>query len=183
MIKFLARCKIFLCKNPFHKNPSPSQSQDFWDTKPDFDGPARPTISDDGKRRIWVPDPPTFSISPSATELEDDQNESSIHSHGIQLFLDLSTCHLPERDFEAIQAWHEDSPIRVVHHEYGLIMFISGAPAHSAYDPSELDEYMAEKEIPAALKEIIRYARMHNCWLINFDRDAEKIDRLESYDW
>lgn len=148
MIRWLLR----LCKRP-------SPSQDFWDTEPDFDGPARPTVSDDGKQRIWVPDRPSASASPSDSDDDDDYN------NGICSYLDISTGHLPQRIFEDLSNW---SSMRVVQHEYGTIIFV----------PEDNDPQWSPE-----LLRIIVYARSLYCGIINLDQDARRITTLEYYNW
>lgn len=149
----------------FRRGGKVSPSEDFWDTEPDFEGPAKPSIDEDGNR-IWVPDPattsPTMTVSPSP---EVDPEE---HDSGLRFYLDLSTGHLPQNIFEDLGNW---SSLRVVQHEYGTILWVSS------------ENYDDDPQWPEELSVVINWARKLNCDLINFDQDALKTDLLPYYDW
>lgn len=73
--------------------------------------------------------------------------------------------------------WKLEMPARfVVNHQYGWIFFIA---------PSTLQRVNFETHLEKMpeLKTIIRFALKHGCSMINFDRDASKLDELESFDW
>lgn len=81
---------------------------------------------------------------------------------GIHPMLDLSTAHMPGQnaDFGDVR-WEE--------HQYGWIVFVS-----------------PETEISQAaswLRPILRYAKKHKCYLINFDVDAEELSAFKRYSW
>lgn len=82
--------------------------------------------------------------------------------------LDLSTGHVPE-NFAKIKI-----PFRRVSHTYGWILFLS-----------TLDDEKDEKQLAnhKFLSEIYKYAKKHDCNIVNFDADAESIDELEKFNW
>ena len=105
------------------------------------------------------------SLSPSASPLDTDVCDT-----GVQLYLDLSTGHVSYEDWLKMKEWNEDSPIRVRHHRYGLIMWI-------LIDREYYDE------LPESVKLVAIYAKANGCWLINFDQDGQIINGLDCYDW
>jgi hypothetical protein len=75
-------------------------------------------------------------------------------------YLDLSTAHMPDNDPD----WGE---VRVAEHEWGFVAFI--AP--------DLEG------VPEWLKETFDFAIALKCGIINFDSDADIIERLPTWDW
>ncbi len=78
----------------------------------------------------------------------------------LQSFLDLSTAHMPDNDPD----WGE---VRVAEHQWGFVLFI--APDIEG--------------VPGWLKETFDFAISLGCSMINFDADADVIERLPSWDW
>jgi hypothetical protein len=95
---------------------------------------------------------------------------SDAYETGVQLFLDLSTGHISYSDWKILQDWDEDSYLRVLHHEYGLIMWVP----QRDFDQGRL---------PSSVRDVVSYAQANSCWLINFDQDAEVINGLNYYEW
>jgi len=87
---------------------------------------------------------------------------------GVQLYLDLSTGHVSYEDWLKMKEWN--GPIRVRHHRYGLIMWVS-------------DDREEFNDLPETIRQIAIYAKANGCWLINFDQDAQIINGLDYYDW
>ena len=100
-------------------------------------------------------------------------------SNGIQKFLDLSTGHLPQKEFERLSNFN-DSALTVFNHEHGLIIWLPDKENWNEIKQNFEQDYNWS---PDNLDKIMQHAYKHNCWLINFDQDAEQIDELEYYDW
>ena len=85
---------------------------------------------------------------------------------GVENMLDLSTGHMPATS----PAW---GGLRVVEHAYGWIVFVL----------DDLSAQEAEAVAPEWIRPVMAYAREHTCILINFDRDAEHVDGLPTWEW
>ena len=92
----------------------------------------------------------------------------------IRKFLDLSTGHLPKEDRLLIDLHRPNLPFRVVNNEYGWSMWLM--------EPDVMDDVIEELEnkfkLTDALGHVLRYAIKYDCAMVNFDRDAERIDGL-----
>ena len=98
----------------------------------------------------------------------------------IQKFLDLSTGHLPVSDRERLdQLKNRDLPFRVFSHEYGWNIWLNGSGAQFNMNIVSLSEVYGFSN---ALGNILRHAFVLGCWMINLDRDAERIDGLAYWD-
>lgn len=88
--------------------------------------------------------------------------------NGIAAMLDLNVWHVPSEapDF---------GECRVVEHEYGWVVFISGSLS------DKQDEF--EEEVPEWLRPAYRRALEHDCILINFDSDGPTVDNLPTWEW
>ena len=137
----------------------------WWIWTRDWVNGSEPYVSPSSPPYTWGTEyGPTIaseSWSPSASEAYDT---------GVELYLDLSTGHVSYEDWLKLQEWNEDSPIRVRHHRYGLIMWI-------------LIDRKYYDELPESVKLVAIYAKANGCWLINFDQDAQIINGLDYYDW
>lgn len=87
----------------------------------------------------------------------------------IEPMLVLSTGHLPEETVRKVSA-RELKISRMIPHDYGFILYV----------PEESEGFHEEDE---PLENIIRVARQHNIVWLNFDRDAEVIDDLPTFEW
>ena len=86
---------------------------------------------------------------------------------GVQHMLDLSTAHMPET--------HPDfGGLRVTHHEYGFVVFVS---------PDEEEGDHESAQVPEWLQPIHKEAVALGCILVNFDRDAEQVERFQTWSW
>jgi hypothetical protein len=100
-------------------------------------------------------------------------------SNGIHNFLDLSNGHLPQGDFDSINMI--DGPLTIRNFEYGFSIWM---PSNDRkYINEILTEVEEDYKISTAFRKIMLYALENDCWLINFDADAEQIDNLDYYDW
>lgn len=82
--------------------------------------------------------------------------------------LDLSTGHVPQ-NFAKIKI-----PFRRVSHKYGWILYLR----------TELDEHEVKQlQKHKFLHDIYKLAKKHKCDMVNFDRDADEIKNLETFDW
>ena len=134
----------------------------WWIWTGDWVNGSEPYVSPSSPPSTW--DGPTIaseSWSPSVSEAYDT---------GVELYLDLSTGHVSHEDWLKMKEWNEDSPIRVRHHRYGLIMWV----------PDDREEF---NDLPDSFRQIVVYAKANSCWLINFDQDAQIINGLDYYDW
>jgi hypothetical protein len=88
----------------------------------------------------------------------------------IRTFLDLSTAHLPEHICDRLGAVPG-----VIAHEtvYGWLMWVPDNPA----DPDE------RAEVPDVVATIQCFARAAGCDYVLFDRDADRMDALPTWDW
>ena len=94
----------------------------------------------------------------------------------IQNFLDLSTGHLPVSDrLRLDQLASRDLPFRVFGHQYGWNIWLCGEGKQFDQNIEALEEVYGFTD---ALGHVLRYARQHECDMVNFDRDAEQIDSL-----
>jgi hypothetical protein len=98
----------------------------------------------------------------------------------IQKFLDLSTAHLPQKEFEQLSEFDDESALTVIGHKHGLIIWL---PDKDTWDEIRQNFEQTYGWNPDNLDKIIQHAYAGDCWLINFDRDASQIDELEYYDW
>ena len=85
---------------------------------------------------------------------------------GVQLMLDLSTAHMPGED-------QDFGGLRTTCHEYGVVVFVSPAT----------EEEDRDHRVPEWIRPIHREAVERGCMLINFDRDAETVDRFKTWSW
>lgn len=104
----------------------------------------------------------------------------------IQKFLDLSTGHLPVKDRERLEELiNRDLPFRMFSHEYGWNVWLGG-DGRSADTQKQFDQNIEALEevygLTEALGHVLRHALQHDCWMVNFDRDAERIDGLAYWD-
>ena len=98
----------------------------------------------------------------------------------IQKFLDLSTGHLPVSDRERLNLLaSRDLPFRVFDHKYGWNIWLNGEGKQFDQNIKALEEVYGFTD---ALGHVLRYAKHHDCWMVNFDRDAERIEGLAYWD-
>jgi len=137
----------------------------WWIWTGDWVNGSEPYVSPSSPPSTWDQvyeyGPTIASWSPSVSEAYDT---------GVELYLDLSTGHVSHEDWLKLQEWNEDSPIRVRHHRYGLIMWI----------PDDREEF---NDLPETIRQIAIYAKANGCWLINFDQDGQIINGLDCYAW
>ena len=137
----------------------------WWIWTRDWVNGSEPYVSPSSPPYTWGteygPTTASESWSPSASASE---------ATGVELYLDLSTGHVSHEDWLKMKEWNEDSPIRVRHHRYGLIMWV----------PDDREEF---NDLPDSFRQIVVYAKANSCWLINFDQDAQIINGLDYYDW
>ena len=132
----------------------------WWIWTRDWVNGSEPYVSPSNPPSTW--DGPTIaSDSWSASP-------SDVYDTGVQLYLDLSTGHVSHEDWLKMKEWN--GPIRVRHHRYGLIMWVS-------------DDREEFNDLPETIRQIAIYAKANGCWLINFDQDAQIINGLDYYDW
>jgi len=97
-------------------------------------------------------------------------------------YLDLSTGHLSQNDFDILQevanTKNGDFPFRVVDHEFGLLVFMP-----PPVDLQEVLEELPESGISPNLLNVLDYAQELKCSLLNFDQDGGTIEQLPIYDW
>ena len=90
--------------------------------------------------------------------------------------LELSTAHVTKQTAEQLDELcsnrNYDDVIVYGKGEYGWIVY--GYPS-ADYDPPE--------NTPADLQDVITLARERGCYWIMFDRDADKIEDLKTYEW
>lgn len=93
----------------------------------------------------------------------------------IRKILDLSTAHLQEDTCQDLNGYPG-----IIAHEtgYGWLMYLNG---HEPDD--ELAERVEDDDWPAELLPIFRLGRANDCTYVLFDRDAETIAELPSFDW
>lgn len=80
--------------------------------------------------------------------------------------LDLSNAHVPG----PTPNWGR---VRVVEHEFGWIVFISG----------DLGDREARRTVPDWMLGIWKHAVKENCIAVIFDRDADVDDRFLKFNW
>jgi len=98
----------------------------------------------------------------------------------IEKFLDISTGHLPVKDRERLGALtNRTLPFRVFTHEYGWNVWLNGDDERLEHNIEALEEVYG---LTDALGHVLRYAKHHECWMVNFDRDAERIEGLAYWD-
>lgn len=85
----------------------------------------------------------------------------------IHKFLDLSTGHLPENICAALSSF---AGVVAYETQYGWLMAV----------PSDPD---TDTDTPAEVRVVQKFAREHDCVYVLFDRDAEIIDALPSWEW
>lgn len=89
--------------------------------------------------------------------------------------LDLSTAHITQQTGLWLDTTGLDSGSPVVGYEkkeYGWLISV----------PSEWEEGQAER-IPGDLLAVMTYARAKRCAWIMFDRDADEVLKLPTYEW
>ncbi len=101
---------------------------------------------------------------------------------GTEFYLDLSTGHMTEKDRNLVDYYETEdvSPLiipRIVCHEYGCFMFLS----EDVFE--EHCEDLKELDFSDTFITVLKHAVKNGCYLINFDRDAETIDKLPVFDW
>lgn len=96
----------------------------------------------------------------------------------IARYLDLSTCHLTQREVDTAESVFQLDGPRVITHEYGLFVNVQ----HD--DVEEHDEAMRAADFPNLLA-VSRYARSlgEDVHWINFDADGETLPALPTHDW
>ena len=98
----------------------------------------------------------------------------------VEKFLDLSTGHLPVKDRERLEALiNRTLPFRVFTHEYGWNVWLNGDDEQFERNIEALTEVYG---LTGALGDVLRHAQAEGCWMVNFDRDAERIDSLAYWD-
>ena len=98
----------------------------------------------------------------------------------IQKFLDLSTGHLPVTDRERLNLLaSRNLPFRVFGHEYGWNVWLCGEGKQFDQNIEALEEAYGFTD---ALGRVLRCAKHYECDMVNFDRDAERIDGLAYWD-
>lgn len=99
-------------------------------------------------------------------------------AEGVFRYLDLSTGHLPEAEFDAVAGNLSNLDIdgpRIIRHDYGAWVNV---PA--GWGPDEtLDLTVAYPNLAAC----IEHARTVDCQWINFDQDGNRIAALPVFDW
>lgn len=96
-------------------------------------------------------------------------SRSTVRDHCL-LCLDLCTAHMPNSDPD----W---GPHRAAQHEYGFTVFICGDQT----DPEEWAEHVADS--PEWLRPVLLAAASVKAKMLNFDRDADLMDGLPSWEW
>lgn len=98
----------------------------------------------------------------------------------IKKFLDLSTGHLPANDRVSLEMDDESDslPFRTAICEYGFSIWLQDKDAMD----KTIEVLENKLDYTDALGHVIRYAMRHDCGMINFDRDAERIEELEYFD-
>jgi hypothetical protein len=99
----------------------------------------------------------------------------------IHNFLDCSTGHLVKEDVNKLDALKDSDihPCRVTNHLYGWYVWM---PGNDAFEEA-VEEWQNQYGFSSAFGNVLRYAQSKDCWLINFDRDAEQVDELEYFEW
>lgn len=116
--------------------------------------------------------PPSQWDIPSIPSESWSASPSDEYETGLELYLDLSTGHVSYPDWKKLQEWDEDSPLRVLHHRYGLIMWVPVDQEADQFDT-----------LPESVRHIAVYAQKSGCGLINFDQDAQVVRGLDYYEW
>lgn len=96
----------------------------------------------------------------------------------IEKSLTLSTTHVPRNSPGSLKLF-DFGNLTVGRHKYGWIVMVPIS------DVDELENLRASEymDIPEWLMPILKLAARNGCTTINFDRDARKLDGLETYDW
>jgi len=98
----------------------------------------------------------------------------------IEKFLDISTGHLPVKDRERLEALiNRTLPFRVFSHDYGWNVWLPGDDERLEHDIEALTEVYG---LTGALGDVLRHAQAEGCWMVNFDRDAERVTGLNYFD-
>lgn len=92
----------------------------------------------------------------------------------IHKILVLSTGHLPQTEFEALESWSHEVGFTVMKHEFGTIV--------NLHD-TEKDCITERKEQFPKLSKLIDYADTEGIKYMNFDQDGNLYDEFEQFDW
>jgi len=98
-------------------------------------------------------------------------------TEGIRTALDLSTGHIRLETNNLLMTGEEQEAFRFVNSQYGFVIFLCDKEGHRERKAAGNYDRFPE------LIPIIEYALKNDCLLINFDRDAESITGLKSFDW
>lgn len=105
----------------------------------------------------------------------------------VRKFLDLATCHLPESIMNGpIGPLNTiEGVIAYEHGEYGYLLWVPDDPQEHADDyPNPADEDVCSDEgVPAEVLAVQLYARSLDCDYVLFDRDADAIEALPTWEW
>jgi hypothetical protein len=96
---------------------------------------------------------------------------ASEYSDCVEKVLVLSTSHVPDAWGKAFKEFGDS--IRWQEHEYGWIVWVL----------YYLDEDELGYGLPQWIRPIWRIAQSEKCSMILFDRDADEIDGVKTYDW
>lgn len=93
-------------------------------------------------------------------------------SQAIRLIADISTAHLSEADAQRLTAGDTPTGLRVMDDEYGFLVAVppAGDEAHLS-------------RLPTTLHQCLSWAREQDAAFVLFDRDADPVEGLPTYDW
>lgn len=115
----------------------------------------------------------TASDTTTAGDADDNRHGLLDDDHAIRLFLDLSTAHLPERYSEGLLG--AEPGVTAYPFTHGWLMWVPDDPDDSS---AAMDE-----PVPDEILAIQRYARQRDCDYVMFDRDADRVAGLPTWEW
>jgi len=87
--------------------------------------------------------------------------------------MDISTCHITERDSQLLGLVEQENPLVVYPYEYGFLVY-------AAYDDRVARHQSAQQFSLIALLEM---AEQHGCHFLHLDESGEEYEELASFEW
>lgn len=97
-------------------------------------------------------------------------------------YLDVSTCHVTQKDMELLLVQGERSDglnVLAYPYDYGAFIPLSSDPDLVA----EFEERARERGYSESFFKLIQYARDNELRMVNLDADGDEIEGLDTHDW
>lgn len=91
--------------------------------------------------------------------------------------MDISTCHITERDSQLLGLVEQENPLVVYPYEYGFLVY-------AAYDDRVARHQAAQQfGYSPSLVALLEMAEQHGCHFLHLDESGEEYEELASFEW